>query len=75
MNDPELLELVEMEIRELLSDNDFPGDDVPIIRGSAKQARVHIYRSDDPVTQPIVKLMDAVDDYFRILYVRPTNPS
>ncbi len=66
MNDPELLELVEMEIRELLSDNDFPGDDVPIIRGSAKQALDSTSTDpDDPVYQPIVQLMDAVDDYFQ----------
>jgi elongation factor Tu len=66
MNDPELLELVEMEIRELLSNNDFPGDDVPIIRGSAKQALESTSTDpDDPVYQPIVQLMDAVDDYFQ----------
>ncbi len=66
MNDPELLELVEMEIRELLSNNNFPGDDVPIIRGSAKQALESTSTDpNDPVYQPIVQLMDAVDDYFQ----------
>ena len=66
MNDPELHELVEMEIRELLSNNNFPGDDVPIIRGSAKQALESTSTDpNDPVYQPIVQLMDAVDDYFQ----------
>ena len=65
MDDPELLELVEMEIRELLTKNGFPGDDVPIIRGSAKVALDSA--STDPSApeyQPIVDLMDAVDDFF-----------
>ncbi|NLW72119.1 MAG: elongation factor Tu [Chloroflexi bacterium] len=66
MNDPELLELVEMEIRELLTKNDFPGDDVPIIRGSAKVALDSASTdADAPEYQPIVQLMDAVDDYFK----------
>ena len=42
MDDPELLELVEMEIRELLSEYDFPGDDIPIIKGSALQALEYV---------------------------------
>ena len=65
--DPELLELVEMEIRELLSKYDFPGDDIPIIRGSALKAmEAGLDESigiDDPRFQCIWDLMDAVDSY------------
>ncbi len=65
--DPELLELVEMEIRELLSKYDFPGDDIPIIRGSALKAmEAGLDESigiDDPRFQCIWELMDAVDSY------------
>ena len=63
VDDPELLELVEMEIRDLLSSYDFPGDDVPIIKGSALQA---LEASDDlsnEAYKPILELMDAVDSY------------
>lgn len=64
VDDPELLELVEMEIRDLLSTYDFPGDDTPIIKGSALQA----LESDSKDTSAeeyvsILALMDAVDDY------------
>ena len=63
MDDPELLELVEMEIRELLTKNKFPGDDIPIIRGSAKQALDSTSTDpNDPVYKPIRDLMDAVDE-------------
>ena len=64
VDDPELLELVEMEVRETLSEYDFPGDDVPIIAGSALQALE--YTGDDidaPVLKPIWDLMEAVDSY------------
>ena len=64
VDDEELLELVEMEIRELLSEYDFPGDDIPIIRGSARVALVST--STDPNAPEyacIHELMDAVDDY------------
>ena len=65
MDDPELLELVEMEVRELLSKNGFPGDDVPIIRGSAKVALDSASTDPDaPEYKPIADLMDAVDDFF-----------
>ncbi len=57
--DPELAELVEMEIRELLSSYDFPGDDIPIIKGSAVKA----LEGDAEAEQAILDLMDAVDDY------------
>ena len=67
VDDPELLELVEMEIRELLSEYDFPGDDTPIIKGSALKALEAAQASDDiadnPDCQSIFELMDAVDSY------------
>ena len=64
MDDPELLELVELEVRELLSKYEFPGDDTPIIRGSALAALEST--STDPSSPeyaPIWELMQAVDDY------------
>ena len=64
VDDPELLELVEMEIRETLSEYEFPGDDTPIIKGSALKALE--YAGDDmnaPELQCIWELMDAVDNY------------
>ena len=68
MDDPELLELVEMEIRELLSQYDFPGDEIPIIKGSALQALEYVQNGGTDVrnakeTQCIFELMDAVDEY------------
>ncbi len=61
VDDPELLELVELEVRELLSQYEFPGDEIPVITGSALQA---LENSDDPVkTKPILDLMNAVDSY------------
>ena len=67
VDDPELLELVEMEIRELLSSYDFPGDDTPIIKGSALQALEALMAGkqakDTPECQCIFELMDAVDSY------------
>ena len=64
VDDEELLELVEMEVRETLSYYEFPGDDVPIIKGSARQA-LTCERNDpnDPAYASIKELMDAVDDY------------
>src|SRR6201997_5347387 len=65
MDDEELLELVEMELRELLTKYGFPGDDVPIVRGSALKA-LESKRSlgrNDPAAKPIWDLMDAVDSY------------
>ncbi|MBN1155856.1 elongation factor Tu [candidate division KSB1 bacterium] len=61
VDDPELLELVELEIRELLSEYEFPGDDVPVIRGSALKALENL--DNDELTKPILDLMDAVDTY------------
>ena len=62
LDDPELLELVELEVRELLSSYDFPGDDIPVITGSALKAG----ESDDPDSEEakcIFELMEAVDNY------------
>jgi len=64
VDDEELLELVEMEVRELLSSYDFPGDDIPIVKGSALVALE--CDSNDPAApeyKPIFELMDAVDSY------------
>ena len=64
VDDEELVELVEMEVRETLSEYDFPGDDTPIIKGSAFQALDSASTDlSDPVYAPIVELMDAVDSY------------
>lgn len=64
VDDDELLELVEMEIRDLLNEYEFPGDDIPIIRGSAREALLSDSKDpNDPVYKPIKELMDAVDDY------------
>jgi elongation factor Tu len=61
VDDPELLELVEMELRELLSSYEFPGDDIPIIKGSALAALEG--RDDEIGKNSITELMKAVDDY------------
>jgi elongation factor Tu len=67
VDDEELLELVEMEIRELLSSYDFPGDDIPIVKGSALRALEALtdgkVAKDTPECQCIFELMDAVDSY------------
>ena len=63
VDDEELLELVEMDIRELLSSYDFPGDDTPIIKGSALAALNAPDDLSDPAYAPILELMDAVDEY------------
>ena len=64
VDDPELLELVEMDIRDILSKYEFPGDDIPIIKGSALAA-LECASTDpsDPAYAPILELMDAVDSY------------
>ncbi len=70
LEDEELLELVELEVRELLSKNQFPGDDIPVVRGSALKALESsgdLSRAD-AAAAPIWALMDAVDDYI------PTPP-
>ena len=63
VDDPELLELVEMEIRELLSDYDFPGDDIPIIKGSALAVLESLNDLSNEAYKPILELMAAVDEY------------
>jgi elongation factor Tu len=63
VDDEELLELVELEVRELLSSYEFPGDDIPIIRGSALKALNSSGKRGDADADCIFKLMDAVDEY------------
>ena len=64
VDDPELLELVEMEVRDLLSSYDFPGDEIPIIKGSSlKVLESTSTDPNDPVYLPMKELMDAVDSY------------
>ncbi|HSQ22113.1 MAG TPA: elongation factor Tu [Coriobacteriia bacterium] len=60
VDDPELLELVEMEVRELLSEYEFPGDDIPVIKGSALKA----LEGDEDAKVSIYELMDAIDTFF-----------
>ena len=62
VDDPELLDLVEREIRELLSKYEFPGDDIPVIRGSALPA-TQATSADDPACACITELMDGLDSY------------
>ena len=69
VDDPELLEIVEMEIRDLLSEYEFPGDDTPIVQGSARDALTCESKDpSDPAYAPILKLMDEVDSFI------PTPP-
>jgi elongation factor Tu len=70
LDDEELLELVELEVRELLSKQQFPGDQVPVVRGSALRAleSTGSLERDDPAAAPIWALLDAVDSYI------PTPP-
>jgi elongation factor Tu len=65
VDDPELLDLVELELRELLTAYEFPGDDIPIIRGSALKA-LESDDDNDPDVQSIFKLMEAVDNYIPV---------
>jgi len=61
MDDPELIELVEMEVRDLLNQYEFPGDEVPVIKGSALEALK--YNEDCEAWKPIEELLDAMDNY------------
>ncbi len=64
VDDPELLDLVELEMRDLLKEYQFPGDEIPIVRGSALEALTH---PDDPVkNKSVIELMTAVDNYFPV---------
>jgi elongation factor Tu len=62
VDDPELLDLVEMEVRDLLTQYEFPGDKIPIVKGSAVKA-LESADPNHPDAKPILELMDAVDDY------------
>jgi elongation factor Tu len=62
VDDPELLDLVELELRELLTQYEFPGDDIPIIRGSALKA-LEAEDTNSPDVKCIAELMEAVDNY------------
>ena len=62
VSDPELVDLVEDEVRELLKKYNFPGDEVPVIRGSALKAS-EATSADDPALEPIMQLINALDDY------------
>ena len=62
VDDEELLDLVELELRELLSKYDFPGDDIPIVRGDALSA-THANAADDPACECITNLINALDEY------------
>ena len=64
VDDEEIIELVEMEVRELLSEYEFPGDDIPVIKGSALAAIET--RNDEIGRNSVVELMDAVDDYIPV---------
>ena len=63
VSDPEIIGLVESEVRELLKKYNFPGDQIPIVRGSAIKA-LEAKSADDEAAKPILELMKAVDDYF-----------
>jgi elongation factor Tu len=63
VSDPELIDLVEAEIRDLLTKYEFPGNEIPIIRGSALKA-LEAKTFDDPAIQPIMDLLNAIDTYF-----------
>lgn len=63
IDDPEMIDLVESEVRELLKKYEFPGDEVPVVRGSALKA-LEAESADDEKVKPIYDLMKAVDDYF-----------
>jgi elongation factor Tu len=65
VDDPELIDLVEMEVRDLLNKYEFPGDETPIIRGCAIKA-MHATSLDDPSTKPIADLLNIMDDYIPI---------
>ena len=63
VDDEELIDLVEMEVRELLDKYEYPGDEVPVIRGSALKALEGPDNPDDPAYKPIAELLDALDNY------------
>jgi elongation factor Tu len=66
VDDEEILDLVELEIRELLSEYKFPGDDIPIVRGSALKSLESDGNMDDEWNKKVMELMDSVDDYIEL---------
>ena len=62
VDDPEMIELVESEVRELLNQYDFPGDEIPIVRGSALKA-FEATSKDDEATKPVMELLEAMDSH------------
>jgi elongation factor Tu len=66
VEDPEILDLVELEIRELLSSYGFPGDEIPVVRGSALKSMESAGNLDDEWNKKILALMDAVDEYIKM---------
>jgi elongation factor Tu len=66
VDDEEILDLVELEIRELLSEYNFPGDDIPIVRGSALRSLESDGNTEDEWNKRVLELMDAVDDYIQL---------
>ena len=66
VDDEEILDLVELEIRELLSEYEFPGDDIPVVRGSALRSMESDGNPEDEWNKKIVELMDAVDEYIQL---------
>jgi elongation factor Tu len=64
VDDPELIELVEVEVRDLLNEYEFPGDDIPIIKGSALKAMEN--PEDEDAAKPIWELLEAMDEYFEL---------
>ncbi len=64
MDDPELIDLVEEEIRDVLNEYGFPGDDIPIVRGSAFKAMENI--DDEEAAKSVIELLDAMDNYFPV---------
>ncbi len=63
VDDPEILDLVELEVRELLTKYEFPGDDIPVVRGSALKSLESDGDSEAEVNKPIMELLDAVDEH------------
>jgi len=66
VEDEEILDLVELEIRELLSEYSFPGDDIPVVRGSALKSLESDGNPEDEWNKKVLELMDAVDDYIQL---------
>ena len=66
VDDEEILDLVELEIRELLSEYEFPGDDIPIVRGSALKSLESDGSADNEWNKKVLELMDAVDEYIQL---------